>query len=169
MAGPTDRRSDHRPWSWSMDQNPQNPSSEVDLRTDKMSHHSIDGPSSLDMINKCVAEQLVCGGIMQQPLEIASALLDGMTKINRAWHRREDRVSSLTFRMMKEHIEKDQERDQNMAKMMNQLDLLSKNVIGSGTRALNIIGVSGANPNDAHFEALYNEEDENLKLCENEQ
>jgi len=39
-------------------------------------------------------------------------------------------VSPLTFRMTKEQIEKDQERDQNMAKMMTQLDLLGKNVLG---------------------------------------
>uniref|UniRef100_M1DMQ5 Integrase core domain containing protein n=1 Tax=Solanum tuberosum TaxID=4113 RepID=M1DMQ5_SOLTU len=68
---------------------------------------------------------------MQQPYEVASQLLDGMTKINRVWYTREDQVSPLTFRITKEQIEKDQERDQNMAKMMTQLDLLAKNVMGS--------------------------------------
>uniref|UniRef100_M1DIN4 Integrase core domain containing protein n=1 Tax=Solanum tuberosum TaxID=4113 RepID=M1DIN4_SOLTU len=45
-----------------------------------------------------------------------------------------------------------------MAKMMTQLDILSKNVMGSCTRAVNAVGVSGVNPEDAHFDALYNEE-----------
>ena len=41
-------------------------------------------------MNKGVADQLVPGGIMQHPYEVASQLLDGMTKINRAWYTRED-------------------------------------------------------------------------------
>jgi len=45
-----------------------------------------------------------------------------------------------------------------MAKMMTQLDLLSKNVMGSVTRAVNVVGVSWLNPEDAHFDAFYNEE-----------
>uniref|UniRef100_M1D8H5 Integrase core domain containing protein n=1 Tax=Solanum tuberosum TaxID=4113 RepID=M1D8H5_SOLTU len=95
---------------------------------------------------------------MQQPYEIASHLLNGMTKINRAWYTREDQVSPLTFRMTKEKIEKDQERDRNMAKMMTQLDILSKNVMGSGLKSVNIFGIGGENPNEWRFESFYNEE-----------
>uniref|UniRef100_M1DH69 Integrase core domain containing protein n=1 Tax=Solanum tuberosum TaxID=4113 RepID=M1DH69_SOLTU len=95
---------------------------------------------------------------MQQPYVIATQLLDGMTTINRAWYTREDQVSPLTFKLTKEQMEKDQERDQNMDKIMTQLDILSKNVIGAGARSVNAVGVGCANPDESKFEPLYNEE-----------
>ncbi|WMV37362.1 hypothetical protein MTR67_030747, partial [Solanum verrucosum] len=39
---------------------------------------------SLNTVNKGVVDQLIQGGIMRQPFDIASALLDEMTKINHA-------------------------------------------------------------------------------------
>uniref|UniRef100_M1DKF9 Integrase core domain containing protein n=1 Tax=Solanum tuberosum TaxID=4113 RepID=M1DKF9_SOLTU len=95
---------------------------------------------------------------MQQPYEVASKLLDGMTKINRAWYTHEDQESPLTFRMTKEQIEKDQERDQNMAKMMTQLDLLSNNMMGSGLKSVNVVEAGGVNPEEAQLEPMYNED-----------
>jgi len=59
-----------------------------------------------------------------------------MTKINRTWYTREDQVSPLTYSMTKEQIEKDQEQDENMAKMMSQMDVLLKYVMGSGFELL---------------------------------
>ncbi|KAK4731373.1 hypothetical protein R3W88_024361 [Solanum pinnatisectum] len=95
---------------------------------------------------------------MQQPYVIATQLLDGMTKINLAWYTWEDQVSPLTFKLTKEQMEKDQERDQNMDKIITQLDILSKNVNGAGTRNVNVMGVGCVNPKEAKFEALSNEE-----------
>uniref|UniRef100_M1D954 Integrase core domain containing protein n=1 Tax=Solanum tuberosum TaxID=4113 RepID=M1D954_SOLTU len=113
---------------------------------------------SLDSANKGVADQLSPRGLMQQPYIIAAQLLDGMTTINRAWYTREDQVSLVTFKLTNEQLEKDQERDQNMAKIMTQLDILSKNVMGAGARSVNDVGVGCVNPNEANFKALYNEE-----------
>uniref|UniRef100_M1DL01 Integrase core domain containing protein n=1 Tax=Solanum tuberosum TaxID=4113 RepID=M1DL01_SOLTU len=108
---------------------------------------------SLHSVNKGVADQLFLGGFMQQSYVIATRLWDGMTTINRAWYTHEDHVSHLTFKLTKEQMEKDQERDQNMAKIMTQLDILSKYVMGAGARS-----VGCANSDDFMVEALYNEE-----------
>uniref|UniRef100_M1DTB4 Uncharacterized protein n=1 Tax=Solanum tuberosum TaxID=4113 RepID=M1DTB4_SOLTU len=113
---------------------------------------------SLDSLNKRLADQLLPGGLMQQPYVVAAQLLDGMTTINKVWYTREDQVSPLTFKLSKEEIEKDHERDQNMAKIMAQLDILSKNVMGAGACGVNVVGVGCANPKEIKFEALYNEE-----------
>uniref|UniRef100_M1DCE9 Uncharacterized protein n=1 Tax=Solanum tuberosum TaxID=4113 RepID=M1DCE9_SOLTU len=63
-------------------------------------------------------------------------------------------------------MEKDQERDQNMAKIMTQLDIFSKNFMGAGARGVNIVGIGYANPEEAKFDALYNEEVEVWKMLE---
>jgi len=60
--------------------------------------------------------------------------------------------------LSKEQIEKDNERDKKIAKIITQLDLLSKYVIGSGLKFVNAVGTnSGQCLDDAKFEALYNE------------
>ena len=55
-------------------------------------------------------------------------------------------------------MEKDQEKDQNMAKSMKQLEILSKNVIGAGIRSVNSMGVGCLNFIEAKFKVVYNKE-----------
>uniref|UniRef100_M1DAZ9 Integrase core domain containing protein n=1 Tax=Solanum tuberosum TaxID=4113 RepID=M1DAZ9_SOLTU len=95
---------------------------------------------------------------MQQPYAVAAQLLDGTTTISRAWYTCKDQVSPITFQLSKEQVEKDNERDQNMAKIMTQLNIFSKNVMGAGPRGVNVVGVGGANPEEIKFEAMYDEE-----------
>ncbi|WMV41287.1 hypothetical protein MTR67_034672 [Solanum verrucosum] len=129
-----------------------------DLLVDNMSDHGNDN-DSLDLVTIGVADQLVFDRLMRQPYEVADLLLDDMTKVNRAWHTREDQVPSLHVGQRKEKVEKDHERDENMAKMMTQINFLSKHVMEGGTKSFNAIGTnSGQCTNDAKFEALYNEE-----------
>ena len=93
---------------------------------------------------------------MQQPYVIAAQLLDGMTKINRVWCTNKHSVSPITFKFAKEKHVKDQERDKNMTKIMTQLDILSKYVMGACVRSVNVFGVGCANHEEAMFEALAN-------------
>lgn len=52
----------------------------------------------------------------------------------------------------------DNERDQNMAKIMTHLDILSKNVVGAGARSVNVVGVGSTSTKEVKLKALYNEE-----------
>lgn len=45
-----------------------------------------------------------------------------------------------------------------MAKMMTQLDIFAKNVMGDGAKSVNNVDVGCPNPDEAKFEVLYNEE-----------
>lgn len=85
---------------------------------------------SLDLVNKIVADNLVYGGLMKQTFTRATELLDEIIKVYRAWYTRDDMAILLTLRLTKEKINKNQERDGNMAKMVMQLDLFTKHVTG---------------------------------------
>ncbi|WMV41739.1 hypothetical protein MTR67_035124 [Solanum verrucosum] len=70
----------------------------------------------------------------------------GRQKTRRAWHTREDEVamrapSSLSI--SKEQRLKDQERDETIAKLMTQIDLLTSHVIGGRSNNVNAMSLSG--------------------------
>ena len=58
------------------------------------------------------------------------------------------------FKLTKEQLENEQERDQNMAKMITQLENLTKNVMGVRARSFSVVGVGFVNPDESKFEAL---------------
>lgn len=118
---------------------------------------------SLDVVNKTIADNLVQGGHMKQTFARDLEFLDEMTKIHRAWYTRDDMVTPHTFVLTNEQIQKNQERDENMAKMLTQLDLLTKHVMES-QKSMNAIGANGnLTWDDAPFDAAYNEEVQFLK------
>lgn len=79
---------------------------------------------------------------MKQTFVLALSLLDEMTKINSAWYMRDDLVSQLNVGLTMDQMEKNQECDENMAKMITQMDLLTKHVMGGGYKAVSAIGAS---------------------------
>lgn len=62
--------------------------------------------------------KLIGVGIMNQPFVVASALFGQVVKTDWAWHNQEDTSISTSSMVTKEMILKDQERDENIAKMM---------------------------------------------------
>ncbi|XP_015165387.1 uncharacterized protein [Solanum tuberosum] len=86
---------------------------------------------SLDSVNKGIADQLVQGGIMLQPFEVASFLLDGMVRVNQAWYAKEDQVSHLCFSLTQEQLDKEKERDENIKKMLSQMEDLQEHRKGN--------------------------------------
>lgn len=95
---------------------------------------------------------------MQKPYVQAANLLNGMSKINQFWYTQEDQVSPLSFKMTKEHMEKDQDREQNRVKIKTQIHIFSKNGMGDCVPIDNVVGVGFGNLDESKFEALYNEE-----------
>lgn len=91
---------------------------------------------------------------MQEPYVIAYQILHDMNNINRAWYTHKDQVYPLTYKLTKEQIEKDQERDQNMAKMITQLDILVKNIMSDGMRSVNVYIIGDVNLEEAKFSIL---------------
>lgn len=82
-----------------------------------------------------------------------------MAKINRAWHTTEDHMTPISLAISEEQMLKDQERDENMVKIMTQMDLLIKHVMGSGSKSVNVVETGdGKCPDDERFDVMNNEE-----------
>ncbi|XP_015165388.1 uncharacterized protein [Solanum tuberosum] len=89
------------------------------------------GNAILDSVNKGAADQLVRGGIMFQSFEVASFLLDDMTRINQVWYTKEDHISPFQFRLTQEQLDKEKERDENIKKMLTQMEVLQEHMKGT--------------------------------------
>ena len=92
---------------------------------------------------------------------LISVCLDQHAKIERAWHTRDAEVakgapsSSSSVAVTR----KDEERDELMAKMATQLELLTKQVMGSGTHKVHVVDTQpDAVSEEAQFQAMYEEE-----------
>lgn len=59
-------------------------------------------------------------------------MLDRVTKTNKSWHTREYEVTSLgrTKILSREQMVKEEAHEENIAKMMMQIELLTKHVMG---------------------------------------
>ena len=78
----------------------------------------------LDTINKGIPDQLI------RTFYVASILVYKIIKINHALYTRNDRVYPLNLGLTKDKLNKNQEHDENMGKMMIQIAFLTKHVMG---------------------------------------
>lgn len=71
-----------------------------------------------------MVNNLTSSSIMDQTFGLAKALLDRMTKTNRAWHTRDTEVSpSVTSNLItNKKRRKEEERDETLANMMTQME-----------------------------------------------
>ncbi|XP_059306513.1 uncharacterized protein LOC132057955 [Lycium ferocissimum] len=108
---------------------------------------------SLDSVNKSVANNIAEGSIMDNSYATVCKLLDKLTETNEAWHTRELEVgggSSSKNVLTREMIKKEEERDESMAKLITQMDLLTKHVMGGGSKAVNAVGSCEGGSPDEH-------------------
>lgn len=74
-----------------------------------------------------------------------------MTNFNRVWHTRKDQVSPFSFKLTKEKMAKDYEKDQNMAKIKTHLNIFQNNVMGAGAWVLTVVGDGCPHLNEYQF------------------
>lgn len=69
--------------------------------------------------------------IHEKPFPEIMVVMDEVSKNNRAWHTRGAEVGDLgfTFELSIGQIKREKERDQNMAHMKTQIDILTKHLI----------------------------------------
>ncbi|KAF3656522.1 hypothetical protein FXO38_14110 [Capsicum annuum] len=106
---------------------------------------------ALDQLNNTVVNNAAGSSLVRLSHGIASNLLDQVTKQSRGWHTRDTEVSlgapSASF-VSQEQNKKYEERDANMAKVMTQLDLLTKHVMGDPPKVVNVVASKSAKAYD---------------------
>ncbi|XP_060178306.1 uncharacterized protein LOC132608274 [Lycium barbarum] len=91
---------------------------------------------------------------MENSYAVISALLDKLIETNEAWHTRKTKVdgegpSKIVF--SRETIKMDEERDETMAKLVTQMGLLTKHVLGGGSKTINVVGSCEGDSMDEQF------------------
>ncbi|XP_049357121.1 uncharacterized protein LOC125821800 [Solanum verrucosum] len=81
------------------------------------------------------SKELLCGGsFMKKPFSESMQLLDKVSTNNRAWYTRDAEVGDLSAEQRK----REEERDQDMAHMRTQIDLLTKHIV-SKSEKVNVV------------------------------
>uniref|UniRef100_M1DWF1 Uncharacterized protein n=1 Tax=Solanum tuberosum TaxID=4113 RepID=M1DWF1_SOLTU len=86
---------------------------------------------SLNYVTKHVTDA-VCGeSFMRKPFSESMQLMDEVSKNNMAWYTRDVEVGDLgyTFELSAEQRKREEEKDQDMAHMRTQIDLLTKHTV----------------------------------------
>jgi hypothetical protein len=111
---------------------------------------------ALNSVTKPVVDNAAGGSFMDLTFGQASNMLDRMTKQSRAWHTRDSEVASptLSIGMSADQRRREEERDQDMAHMKTQMDLLTKHLLGK-TEKVKSIASKGRDESDSEEEANY--------------
>lgn len=97
----------------------------------------------IDQINKNIANNIVGGTTMTQTFGLITfVFLDWMAKTNRVWHTREVKVAkgvASSSSITNEQRLKDKESDENIGRMITQMNLLTKHVTRGGSKSVNAV------------------------------
>ncbi|PHT35853.1 hypothetical protein CQW23_23553 [Capsicum baccatum] len=112
---------------------------------------------ALNSVTKPVVDNAAGGSFMNLTFVQASNMLDRMTKQSRAWHTRDSEVASSTvsFGMTAEQRRRQEDRDQDMAHMKMQMDLLTKHLLSGKTEKVKAVALKGRDESDSKEEANY--------------
>ncbi|PHT45387.1 hypothetical protein CQW23_14545 [Capsicum baccatum] len=112
---------------------------------------------SLNSVTKPVVDKAAGGSFMDLTFVQASDMLDRMTKQSRAWHTMDSEVTSPTVSigMTTEQRRREEERDQDMAHMKTQMDLLTKHLLSGKTEKVKVVASKEREESDSEEEANY--------------
>ncbi|XP_049394761.1 uncharacterized protein LOC125859068 [Solanum stenotomum] len=96
---------------------------------------------SLNYVTKPIVDAACGGSFMRKPFAESMQLLDEVSKNNRAWYTRDAEVGELgyTFELPADQRKREEERDQDMAHMRTQIDLLTKHIVAKSEK-VNVVG-----------------------------
>ncbi|PHT28408.1 Zinc finger A20 and AN1 domain-containing stress-associated protein 8 [Capsicum baccatum] len=112
---------------------------------------------SLNSVTKPVVDNAARGSFMDLTFIQASDMLDRMTKQSRAWHTRDSEVTSSTISigMTAKQRRRKEERDQDMAHIKTQMDLLTKHLLSGKTEKVKVVVSQARGEYDSEEEANY--------------
>ncbi|XP_015166978.1 uncharacterized protein [Solanum tuberosum] len=96
---------------------------------------------SLNYVTKHVVDAVCGGSFMRKSFAESIQLLDEVSKNNRAWYTRDAEVGEFgyKFELSAEQRKKEEERDQDMAHMRTQIDLLTDHIVAKSEK-VNAVG-----------------------------
>ncbi|PHT35976.1 hypothetical protein CQW23_23676 [Capsicum baccatum] len=111
---------------------------------------------SLNSITKPVVDNAAGGSFMDLTFVQASDMLDRMTKQSRSWYTRDSEVASSTvsFGMTAEQRRRQEDRDQDMAHIKMQMDLLTKHLLSGRTEKGGFRGNAQGNQGRNYYDNL---------------
>ncbi|PHT32416.1 hypothetical protein CQW23_28753 [Capsicum baccatum] len=112
---------------------------------------------ALNSVTKPVVDNAAGGSFMDLTFNEASGMLDRMKKQSRSWHTRDSEVASSTISigMTAEQWRREDERDQDMAHIKTQMDLLTKHLLSVKTEKVKTVASKGRDESDSEEEANY--------------